>query len=107
MNNPPTLNPEGGDDIIEYVTDGSNITLTCTCDSNNAGGDLYQWIHPDCQMTPETPYDSPVQVTLDNITRNGNGIYICQGSKNGVTDYALQSNVTLIVHCELHLLSDV
>ena len=105
MNNPPTLNPDGGDDRIVYVTEGSNITLTCTRDTNNAPGDLYQWIYPNDQMTPGTPADSPVQVTLNNITRNGNGVYICQGSRNGVTDSALQSNVTLIVQRELHLLS--
>ena len=106
MNNPPTLTPDGGDDRTVYITEGSTITLTCTRDSNNAGGDLYQWIHPDGQMTPAlSPADSPVQVTLNNITRNGNGVYICQGTRNGVTDSALQSNVTLIVQRELHLLS--
>ena len=107
MNNPPTINPDGGDDRIVYVTEGSNITLTCTRDSNNAGGDLYQWIHLDGQMTPGAPYDSPVQVTLNNITRNENGVYICQGSRNGITDSALLSNVTVIVQRELHLLLNV
>ena len=107
MNNPPTLNPDGGDDRIVYVTEGSNITLTCTRDSSNAPGDLYQWIHPDGQMTPKAPYDSPVQVTFNNISRNEDGVYICQGSRNGVTDSALQNNVTLIVQRELHLLLNV
>ena len=105
MNNPPTLNPDGGDDRMEYVTEGSNITLTCTRNTNNPSGDLYQWIHPNGRMTPRAPTDSPVQVTLNNITRNGNGVYICQGSRNGLTNSALQSNVTLIVQRELHLLS--
>ena len=107
VNNPPTLNPDGGDDRTVYVTEGSNVALTCTRDTNNAPGDLYQWIHPNGQMTPRVPGDSPVQVTLNNITRNGNGVYICQGSRNGVTDSVLQSNVTLIVQRELYLLSNV
>ena len=76
MNNPPTLKPDGGDDRIEYVTEGSNIILTCTRDTNNAGGDLYQWIHPNGQMTPGAPADSPVQVTLNNINREESGMYI-------------------------------
>ena len=104
VNNPPTLNPDGGDDRIVYVTEGSNITLTCTHDSNNAGGDLYQWIHPNGQITPGAPADSPVQVALKRITQEESGVYICQGSRNGLTDFALQSNVTLIVQRELHLL---
>ena len=104
VNNPPTLTPDGGDDKIVYVIEGSNITLTCTRDTNNAPGGLYQWIHPDGQMTPGAPADSPVQVTIKHITREENGIYICQGSRNGVADFALQSNVTLIVQRELHLL---
>ena len=66
VNNPPTLNPDGGDDRTLYVTEGSNIYLTCTRDSNNAPGDLYHWIHPNGQMTPGAPtdHDSPVQVYL-------------------------------------------
>ena len=100
VNNPPTLNPGGGDDRIVYVTERSNITLTCTRDTNNAPGDLYQWIHPDGLMTPGAPDDSPVQVTLKNINREESGIYICQGSRNGVTDSALQNNVTLNVRCD-------
>ena len=100
VNYPPTLNPDGGDDRIEYVTEGSNINLTCTRDSNNAPGDLYQWIHPNGQMTYRTPADSPVQVTLNNINTEESGVYICQGSRNGVTDSALQNNVTLNVQCD-------
>ena len=107
MNNPPTLNPDGGDDRIEYVTEGSNITLTCTRDSTNAPGDLYQWIHPNCQMTPSTPADSPVQLTLNNINREESGVYICQGSRNRITDSALKNNVTLNVQCELPVLLHV
>ena len=101
VNNPPTLNPDGGDDRIVYVSEGSNITLTCTRDSNNSDGDLYQWIHPNGQMTPGTPEDSPVQVTLNNIKRNKIGVYVCQGSRNGVIDSALKNEVTLNVQCEL------
>ena len=79
----------------------------CTRDSNNAGGDLYQWIHPNGQMTPGVPEDSPVQVTLNNIKRNEIGVYICQGSRNGVTDSALKNEVTLNVQCELPVLLHV
>ena len=100
MNNPPTLNPDGGDDRIVYITEGSNITFTCTRDSNNAPGDLYQWIYPNGQMTPKAPGDSPVKTTLYNINRNEDGVYICQGSRNGITDSALKKNVTLDVQCE-------
>ena len=107
MNNPPTLSPGGGNDRIEYVTEGFNITLTCTRDSNNAPGDLYQWIHPNGQITPGAPADSPVEIKLNRITIEESGIYICQGSRNGVTDFALQSNLTLIVQRELHLLSNI
>ena len=107
MNNPPTLNPDGSDDRIVDVTESSIITLTCTRDSNNAPGDLYQWIHSNGQMTPGAPTDSPVQVTLNNISRNENGVYICQGSRNGVTVSALKNNVTLNVQCELPLLVHV
>ena len=102
MNNPSTLNPDGGDDRTVDVIEGSNITLTCTRDTNNAPGDLYQWIHPDGQMTPRAPTDSPVSVTINSITREGSGMYICQGSRNGITDSALSNNVTLNVQCELH-----
>ena len=104
MNNPPTLSPDGGVDRIEYVTEGSNIRLNCTRDSNNAKNDLYQWIHPNGQMTPGAPTDSPVQVSLNSITREESGLYICQGSRNGVTDSALQNNVTLNVQCECYML---
>ena len=104
VNNPPSVNPDGGDDRIEYVTEGSSITLTCTRDNNNAGGDLYQWIHPNGQMTPGAPSDSPVQVTLNNINRNEDGVYICQGSRDGMLDSALKNNVTLNVQCELPVL---
>ena len=111
MNNPPTLNPDGGDDRTVDVTEGSNITLNCTRDSNNAPGDLYQWIHPDGQMTPgapdDAPPDSPVQVTLNNINREDNGVYICQGFRNLVPDSALKNNVTLNVQCELPVLLHV
>ena len=107
MNNPPTLNPGGDNDCIEYVTEGFNITLTCTRDSNNAPGDLYQWIHPNGQITPGAPADSPVEIKLNGITIEESGIYICQGSRNGVTDFALQSNLTLIVQRELHILSNI
>ena len=108
VNNPPTLNPDGGDDRIEYVTERSNINLTCTRDSNNAPGDLYQWIHPNGQMTPSTPADSPVQLTLNNINRFEDGVYICQGSRNGVIYSALlKNNVTLKVQCELPVLVHV
>ena len=103
VNNPPTLNPDGGDDRIEYVTEGSNINLSCTRDSNNAPGDLYQWTHPNGLMTPGAPTDSPVQLTLNNINREECGIYICQGSRNGVTDSALQNDVTLNVQCECYM----
>ena len=103
MNNPPTLNPDGGDDRTVNVTEGSNITLTCTRDSNNAFGDLYQWIHPNGQMTPVlAPADSPVQLTLNSITREESGVYICQGSRNGIIDSALRSYITLSVQRELH-----
>ena len=100
VNNPPTLNPDGGDNRTVDVIEGSNINLTCTRDSNNADGDLYQWIHPNGLMTPGTPGESPVQVTLNSITREENGVYICQGSRNGVTLSALQIAVTLNVQCE-------
>ena len=100
MNNPPTLNPDGGDDRTLNVTEGSNITLTCTRDSNNGDGDLYQWIHPNGQMTPGAPADSPVQLTLNSITREESGVYICQGSRNEVTDSALRNYMTLSVQCE-------
>ena len=97
VNNPPTLNHDGGNDRTVNVTECYNINLTCTRDTNNAPGDLYQWIHPNGQMTPGAPADSPVQVTLNNINRNENGVYICQGSRNGITDSALKNNVTLKV----------
>ena len=100
VNNPPTLNPYGGNDRTVDVIEGSNINLTCTRDSNNAFGDLYQWIHPNGLMTPGAPADSPVQVTLNSITIKESGVYVCQGSRNGVTDSALQNNVTLNVQCE-------
>ena len=107
VNNPRTINPDGVDDRIEYVTEGSNITLTCTRDHNNAPGDLYQWIHPNGQMTLEVSIDSPIQVTLNNINREERGVYTCQGSRNGVTDSALKNNVTLnVIQCELHLFSN-
>ena len=97
VNNPPTLNPVGVDNRTVNVTECYNINLTCTRDSNNAPGDLYQWIHPNGQMTPGAPADSPVQVTLNSITREESGMYICQGSRNGVTDSALKNNVSLNV----------
>ena len=103
MNNPPALNPDGGIDTTVNVIEGSNITLTCTRDNINAPGDLYQWIHPNGQMTPGAPADSPVQVTLNSITREESGMYICQGSRNGITDSALKNNVTLNVQCECHM----
>ena len=104
VNNPPTLDPNGGDDRTVDVTEGSNITLTCTRDSNNAAGDLYKWIHPNGQMTPGTPTDSPVQVTFNNISRNEDGVHICQGSRHGVTYSSLKNDVTLNVQCELPVL---
>ena len=107
VNYPPTLNPAGGDDRTVDVTEGSNITLTCTRDSNNADGDLYQWIHPNGQMTLGVPEDSPVQVTLNKIKRNEIGVYICQGSRNGVTVSALKNKLTLNVQCELPVLLHV
>ena len=107
MNNPPTLNPDGGDDRVVYVTEGFNITLTCTRDSENSDGDLYQWIHSNSQMTPGAPTDSPVQLSLNNINRKERGVYICQGSRNGVTVSALKNNVTLNVQCELPVLVHV
>ena len=103
VNNPPTLNLDGGDDKTVNVTKSSNITLTCTRDSENAPGDLYQWIHPNGLMTPGAPTDSPVQLTLNSITREESGMYICQGSRNGVTLSALNNNVTLNVQCECHM----
>ena len=105
MNNPPTLDPDGGDDNIVYVTEGSHITLTCTRDTDNTGGDLYQWIHPNGQMTPGVPTNSPVQVTVNNFNREKSGVYICQGSRNGVTNSALKNNVTLNVQCEFPVLN--
>ena len=104
MNNPPTLNPDGGDDRTVDVIEGSNINFTCTRDSNNSVGDLYQWTHPNGQMTPGAPTNFPVQVTLNNINRNEDGVYTCQGSRNGVNDSALKNNVTLNVQCELPVL---
>ena len=106
MNNPPTLSPDGGDDKTVNVTEGSNITLMCTRDSNNAPGDLYKWIHPNGQMTPGASADSPVQLTLNSITREESGVYICQGSRNGINDSALRSYITLSVQRELHLHSN-
>ena len=61
VNNSPILNTDGCDGGIVNVTKGSKVTLTCTRDSENAPGDLYQWIHPNGQMTPGAPADSPVQ----------------------------------------------
>ena len=100
MNNPPTLIPDGGDNRTLNVTEGSNINLTCTRDTNNAPGDLYQWIHPNGLMTPGAPANSPVRVTLNSITREESGVYICQGSRNGVTLSALQIAVAINVQCE-------
>ena len=97
VNNPPTLNPVGVDNRTVNVTECHNINLTCTRDSNNAPGDLYQWIHPNGQMTPRVPADSPVQVTLNGIKREESGMYICQGSRNGITDSDLKNNVSLNV----------
>ena len=99
VNDPPTLNPDGGDDRTVDVTEGSSIILTCY--SNSAVGDLYQWIHPNGLMTPGAPANSPVQFTLNTITRNESGVYICQGSRNGTIDSTLKNNVTLNVQCEL------
>ena len=111
MNNPPTLNPDGGDDRTVDIIEGSNINLTCTRNSENTDGDLYQWIHPNGQMTPGAPAnalpDSPVQVTLNNINREESGEYICQGSRDGVTDSTLKNKVTLNVQCELPVLLHV
>ena len=95
VNYPPTLIPDGGDNRTVDVTECYNINLTCTRDSNNAPGDLYQWIHPNGQMTPRVPADSPVQLSLNSITREESGMYICQGSRNGVTLSALRNNVSL------------
>ena len=103
VNYPPTLNPDGGDNRTVNVIEGSNINLTCIRDTNNAPGDLYQWIHPSGQMTPGAPADSPVQVTLNNIIREESGVYICQGYRNGVSNSALKNNVTLNVQCEFHM----
>ena len=102
MNNPPTLNPDGGDDRTVDVYENSNIALTCTRDTYNAPGDLYQWTHPNGQMTPWAPTNSPVQLTINNINRNDDGVYICQGFRNGVTDSALKNNVILNVQRELY-----
>ena len=99
VNNPPTLNPDGDGDRTVDVIEGSSIILTC--DSNSAIGDLYQWIHPNGLMTPGAPASSPVQVTLNTITRNESGVYICQGSRNGTIDSTLKNNVTLNVQCKL------
>ena len=107
MNNPPILNPDGGDDRTVDFNENSNITLTCTRDTNNAPGDLYQWTHPNGQMTPGAPTNSPVQVTFNHTTKEENGVYICQGSRNGAVDSALKNNVTLNVQCELHVLVHV
>ena len=101
VNNSPILNTDGCDGGIVNVTKGSKVTLTCTRDSENAPGDLYQWIHPNGQLTPGAPADSPVEVILNNITRNESGMYICQGSRNGISYSALQSNVRLNAQCEL------
>ena len=99
VNDPPTLNPDGGGDRTVDVIEGSSIILTCY--SNSAIGDLYQWIHPNGLMTPGAPANSPIEVTLNNITRNESGVYICQGSRNGTIDSTLKNNVTLNVQCEL------
>ena len=102
VNNSPILNTDGCDDGIVNVTKGSKVTLTCTRDSENAPGDLYQLIHPNGQLTPGAPADSPVEVTLNNITIKESGVYICQGSRNGISYSALQSNVTLNAQCEFY-----
>ena len=101
VNNPPTLNPDGGGDRTVDVIEGSNINLTCTRGSYNAPGDLYQWIHPNGQITPGAPTNSTVQVIIYSITREESGVYICQGFRNGSDDSALKSYVTLNVQCEL------
>ena len=105
MNNPPILNPDGGNDRTVDVNENSSIILTCTRDTNNTPGDLYQWTHPNGQMTPRVPTNSPVQLTLNNINKEESGVYICQGSRNGVTNSALNNNVALNVLRELPVLN--
>ena len=99
---PPTLDPSGGNSRIVNVTEGSDITLTCTRECDNTNGDLYQWIYPDSRISPAPPGDSPVHITLNNIDRTESGVYSCVATRSTIPNKTISyTELTVNVQCKV------
>ena len=83
------------------VTEGSNLTLTCS-NPGNTGMPRYVWINgtDDSQLTT-TINNPPLMLSLTNVQRTASGSYTCRSSYADLPGVNRDTTVTINVQCKL------
>ena len=92
----PTVLPNG----TVNVTEGSNLTLTCS-NPGNAGSPRYVWIN-DTDDTLLTAFfnNPPLILSLTDIKRTASGSYTCRSSYLDLPGVNRDTTVTVNVQCK-------
>ena len=92
----PAVSPNG----TVNVTEGSNLTLTCS-NPGNAGSPRYVWINDtdDSQLT-SLVYYTPLVLSLTNVQRTASGNYTCRSFYPGLPGVNRDTTVTVNVQCK-------
>ena len=92
----PTVLPNG----TVNVTEGSNLTLTCS-NPGNAGSPRYVWINDtdDSQLTAFIN-QAPLNLSLINIQRTASGDYTCRSNYADLPGVNRDTTVTINVQCK-------
>ena len=87
------------------VTEGSNLTLTCS-DPGNSGIPRYVWINDtDGSELTAVVNNPPLSLQLTNITRNISGNYTCRSTNTALPGVYKDSTVTVGVFCKFETIN--
>ena len=93
----PAVSPNG----TVNVTEGSDVTLTCS-NPGNAGMPRYVWIN-DTDNSQLTVFinQAPLNLSLTNVQRTASGDYTCRTSYRDRMGVNRETTVTINVQCKL------
>ena len=92
----PTVSPNG----TVNITEGSNLTLTCS-DPGNAGSPRYAWINDtDDTLLTTVISNLPLPLSLTNIQRTASGSYTCRSSYADLPGVNRDTTITVYVNCK-------
>ncbi|XP_019852987.1 PREDICTED: Down syndrome cell adhesion molecule homolog [Amphimedon queenslandica] len=91
------LNPEISPSGTAYVTEGSNLTLSCS-DPGNTGTTNYVWLNSTGDALTSETTSPPLNLQLNLIQRSSSGVYTCSSTKpSELPGVTMDTSVTIDV----------